>query len=138
MIRRASVFDIPEILKLGRDFFDYGPWAERTEYVESDLERSLKAIIEGDGAIFLSDDGMCGGLIFPLYFNLSHKIAQELFWFAPTDGTALRQSYEQWAKDNGARDIQMTCLCDGREKGMRRLLGAKGYSVIETSFLRRI
>lgn len=138
MIRQAGIKDIDLIIRHGRAFFDMSPWAYRSEYNEGDLKKSLAAIISGEGAIFVSETGICGGLIFPLYFNFAHKIAQELFWYSDGDGRSLRSAFEGWAKDNGATEILMTCLANEREAGMRRLLRRDGYKEIEISLVRAV
>jgi hypothetical protein len=91
-----------------------------------------------EAAVFLSDGGFCGGLVFPMYFNHDYRIAQELFWFAGKDGTALREAFEAWAKDRGCQAIQMSCIADDREKAVRRLFRMSGYAATETALMKEI
>jgi GNAT superfamily N-acetyltransferase len=139
MIREATRADVPFILERGRAFFEYSPWATRTEYDEASTRATIEHLIAApDGVIFISEGGVIGGLIFPLYFNADYRIAQELFWFAPGRGVELRKAFEAWAKERGASAIQMSCLADEREPAMRRLYRIKGYEPIETGLIKEI
>lgn len=139
MIRQASLEDIETVLDLGRRFHAYSPWSERASLNEDHWRQTAHNLLTGEtSAIFLSEDGFCGGLIFPLYFNWDYLIAQELFWFAKSGGTEVRQAFENWAKGRGAVAIQMSCLADKREAAMRRLLTRKGYVATETQLLREL
>lgn len=138
MVRRAELSDIPEIVHWGRKFFDYSPWQGRTEFNEADLSASLEGMITGSGAVFLNGHGICGGVIFPLFFNASMRVAVELFWFADGGGAELREAFEAWAIESGATALQMTCLTDSREPAMRRLLSSKGYTPMEVSFFKEV
>ncbi|MEL6568179.1 MAG: hypothetical protein AAFQ22_07155 [Pseudomonadota bacterium] len=138
-VREAVHLDMDFIIHHGRRFYEYGPWADVTEFSENNLRASLSQMIESpDACIFVNDHGICGGLIFPLYFNHSYRIAQELFWWADEGGEALREAFEDWAHGKGAHQIQMTCLADEHEPGMRRLLRAKGYAPFEVSLLKEV
>lgn len=139
MIRQAGLEDVPAILEWGERFHAYSPWGKRTQYDPESTRKTVEYLIKApEGAIFITEAGVCGGLIFPLYFNHAYRIAQELFWFAPGDGTDLRQAFEEWAREQGASAIQMSCLADKRESAMRRLLSRHGYRATETSLIREI
>lgn len=139
MVREATLADVPDILRHGRDFFDYSPWAGRTQYDEVSTQQTVESLItHSDGVVFISDAGILGGSIFPLYFNHSYRIAYEHFWFAPDGGGDLRQAFEGWAKVRGAVAIQMSCLVDEREPAMRRLYRIKGYEPTETGLIKEI
>lgn len=133
MVRQATLSDIDQIIAWGREFHTYGPWRDRVPFVEADLRVSIGAMLESEnGAVFIDDNGMCGGILFPMYFNLSHLVAQELFWWSK-DGREVREAFEAWAMARGASSIQMSCLADDRESATRRLFRIRGYRPIETS-----
>lgn len=139
-VREAGQDDVARVVELGRAFFEYSPWSEFVSFSAKDTERTVGHLIESpDGVVFLSDRGIIGGLIFPLYFNAAYRIAQELFWYANgPDGAALRQAFERWAKDWGANAIQCSCLADEREPAVRRLYRKAGYRPTELSLLREV
>lgn len=135
-MREASLQDVDQIIDWGCAFYEYGPWHDRVLFVEEDLRASIKAMIEGDNAaIFIDENGMCGGILYPMYFNLSHLVAQELFWWSD-NGAAVREAFERWAIQRGASSMLMSCLADRHEGAMRRLMRSKGYSPVELSLWR--
>lgn len=138
-VRKATADDISTVVEWGRKFHAYSPWSKRVPINDADWEATVANLIASeDAAVYLSDGGFCGGLIFPMYFNSGFRIAQELFWFADHDGTELRQAFESWARDCGAQAIQMSCIADEREKAVRRLFRKAGYAATETSLMKEI
>ena len=91
-----------------------------------------------NGVVFLSEDGMCGGILNPMYFNPAHMVAVELFWWAPSNGGPLRQAFEDWAKDRGASAIQFSGLANDRLEAVTRIYRRGGYQPVEMSFLKRL
>ena len=137
MIRRATIDDIDEAVKWGRKFYEGSKWNGKTDYDVASVESTLKALIDGLGVVFLNGHGIIGGMITPLYFNHSEKVAAELFWFADQGGADLKTAFDKWAKKNGATGMQMTCLVNDKEETMRRLYRTQGFDAMETSFYRR-
>lgn len=136
MIRRATIEDLPHILELGRQFHAYSPW-KHIPINEDDLSAMLKNVIE-TGVILLSYNGMCGGIINPLYINNDHKAAIELFWWAPSEGLALRQAFEEWAAEQGASLIQFSALANERMGAIGRMYRRAGYDFVEGIFYKEV
>lgn len=136
MVRRATAADVDECLRLGLQFHAYSPWAMFPADPEG-LRAFLASLIEG-GAVFLSEGGMIGGVLTPLYFNPSLTIAAELFWWAPKDGDALRQAFEAWAVESGAVGINFTGLADARAPAITRVYRRAGYAPVETSYFKKV
>jgi len=138
-IRKAGPDDLEAVVEWGRKFHAYSPWGKRVPIEDEDWRRTVANLLASeDAAVFVSDGGFCGGLIFPMYFNFSFRIAQELFWFADHGGTELREAFEDWARARGADAIQMSCIADDRETAVRRLFRKAGYSATETSLMKEI
>lgn len=138
MIRRATLDDLDFVVKLGCKFYEISPWRGAVAFNEDDLRDFLTTLITGTGVIFIDDNSMCGGMLTPLYFNHSAKVAAELFWYSDGKGTEVREAFEDWAIDAGANLVQMTCLANEREGAMRRLYGRQGYDAKEVSLFRVI
>ena len=136
MIRRATIEDLPEILALGAEFLAASPsaWIPLSE---RDFAATVTHLIEGQGAIFLSDDGFIGGMLVPCYFNYAHIFASELFWFARKEGQQLREAFEAWGQDLGASAATASGLTDDRERAIRRVFGRAGYVPMEVGFMKR-
>lgn len=138
-VRKAAPEDLEAVMEWGRRFHAYSPWGKRVAIAEADWRQTVESLLASeDAAVFVSDGGFCGGLIFPMYFNHAYRVAQELFWFAEADGTALREAFEAWAKSRGAQALQMSCIADEREAAVRRLFRKAGYAATETSLMKEI
>ncbi len=139
MIRQATLDDVDVVAEWGRKFHAYSIWGKRVPICDEDWRQTVtKLLSSDDAAIFVSEGGFCGGLMFSMYFNNSYRIAQELFWFADADGTALREAFETWAQERGADAIQMSCIADSRETAVRRLFRKAGYAATETSLMKEV
>ena len=138
MIRRATLSDVPRIVQLGRKFHAYSIWRDLPYDLEAVARTAYSMVKNEDGAVFLSDDGLCGGLINALYFSPSHRIAVELFWYAPTEGKELREAFEAWAVERGADAIQFSALADDRRGATERLYRMAGYNPVETVLMKRV
>lgn len=135
MIRQATPDDLDRIKELGADFHAACPYRELPLDIEAFGDFALK-LIEG-GVIFLSDDGMIGGLMSPLYFNPAVVMGCELFWWAGKTGKPLREAFEAWAKDGGATGVMFSGLSDEREPTIRKVFARAGYTPGELAFFKR-
>ena len=134
MIRRAGPEDIPAIVNMGRDFHAYSPWSA-VPFDDEATEDFAAKMIDG-GVILMSDTGMIGGVLSPLYFNPAHVVAVELFWWATAGGGALREAFEEWAKDGGAHAVQFSALGNTHSEAMGRMFARHGYRPVETGYLK--
>lgn len=135
-IRKAGFADLDEVVRLGASFHALGPYA----FIPLDREafRTFASALIQEGVIFLSEDGMLGGLLSPMYFNPAVKGAAELFWYARSGGDALRQAFEAWGRENGASVMQFSGLANDKERASRRLFKRAGYDATEVAFLKRV
>lgn len=122
--------------ELGAEFYGISPWKGHIDLNADDLRGFLANLIGGAGVIFINDNSMCGGMLSPLYFNHSAVVSVELFWFSRGEGGDVRKAFEEWSVDNGAQLIQMTCLANEKEAGMRRLFRAGGYQPKEIALFK--
>lgn len=135
MIRQATPDDMPHILACARAFHAYGVW-KHVPLDETAFCAFAEAVVNGAGAIFVSDDGMCGGVVSPFYFNPAFRLAAELFWWAPSEGRALREAFEAWAKDQGASAVQFSAMADEHLPAVSRLYRMAGFKPVETAFVK--
>jgi GNAT superfamily N-acetyltransferase len=136
MIRRATQDDIPRIVELGAEFLAECPYS----WVPLDpvaFAVFASGMIE-QGVIFLSDDGMIGGVFSPFYFNPAVRMVAELFWWARSEGQALRQALEAWAREHGAQCLTCSGLTGDREPAIRRVYARAGYVPTEVAFVKRL
>jgi len=135
MIRRATVEDLDRVTELGAAFHAYSPYRD-IPFSPQGFRGFCERLIEG-GAIFLSDDGMIGGCLVPLYFNPEVVMGAELFWWAGRTGKPLREAFEAWAVEEGAQGVQFSGLTDQREATIRKVFARAGYEPAETAFFKR-
>lgn len=135
-VRRATEADIPAIVDMGARLHETGPWAD-VEYDRAAVAGFVATILQS-GAVFLSEDGMCGGAIFPFYINPAFKTATEFFWWAPKGGQPLRDAFERWAKENGASAVLFSGLYNDRLPALTRIYRRVGYAPGELSFVKRV
>ncbi len=136
MIRRATGEDLGQAVAFAKAFHAESVHA----WIPTDDEALtvwMAGLIEG-GAVFLSDEGIIGGVILPLYFNPSYRIAAELFWWAPKEGRALREAYEAWAKEQGAFISQFSGQRNERAETVEKLFRRAGYTPVETGYMKRL
>lgn len=136
MIRRAELADLREVVDLCNRFHSYSPW-QTIPFDEVAMGRFIIGLIQ-NGVVFLSEEGLCAGLLNPLYFNPAFVVAVEMLWFAPKGGRELRKAFEEWAAEQGAQAVQFSALGDDRAATVARLFARAGYAPVETGFLKRI
>ena len=134
MIRKATHDDLDRIADLGGDFHAFSPWRE-VPFDRDSIKAFCARLIDG-GVIFLSDDGLLGGLLNPLYFNPAYVVAAELFWWAPKEGRELRLAFEEWAKEMGAYAVQFSALGNEKSETVGKLFQRAGYRKVETGYLK--
>ena len=72
MIRKATHDDLDRIADMGRDFHAFSPWRE-IPFDRNSTKDFCARLIDG-GVILISDQGMIGGLVNPLYFNPDYSV----------------------------------------------------------------
>lgn len=141
MIWRATQADLEQVYDLSRAFHAYSMHRD-IEIDETHWRATLQAWIGPsdaiNGAVFLSQQGLCAGIVHPLYFNPAVLIAAELMWWSPKDGGALRQAFEAWGAEQGARVIQFSSMADDRSAAVARLFRRAGYTPVETTHFKRL
>lgn len=128
----ATHDDLDRIVEMGRQFHAYSPWSD-VPY-DPETVRIFAANTIDKGVIFLSFEGMCGGIIHPLYFSPETLIGIEFFWWR---GSGLRQLFEDWCRERGAFGVQFSALADDHLPAVSRLYRAAGFKAAETAFVKR-
>lgn len=137
MIRLATEADIPRIVEMGRTFYRVA-W-RNAAYDPEATATMLRAMIGGAGAVFVSERGMIGGLLAPVWCAPTLLHAVELFWWSRDgQGEALLEAFEDWAREAGAEEVRMSNVCGLRGEAVARKLEARGYAPCETSFRKEL
>lgn len=122
MLRAASRADIPRMVALGRRMHAKTRFAG-IEYEPEAAARLGCQIIE-NGAAFLSDRGMIGGMNVPLVYGTTPAFSAVVFWYSE-DGMAwkLLERFREWAT--------LPVTVSTHDARMRRALERKGAIVVE-------
>lgn len=136
MIRRASAADVAIAVQTAKEFHAESVHAHIP--VDDDALTAWMGGLIDVGAVFLSDHGIIGGLISPIYFQPAYRVAVELFWWAPKEGRALREAFEAWAAEQGADAIQFSGQVNDRQATIEKIFRRAGYEPVETGYVKRI
>jgi hypothetical protein len=149
MIRPGTVEDCETIAELGEGFFIEAGWQDIAEYRREDCLKSLVFLATNESGILLVAEengeiiGMAGGLVSPLYFNLSHLTGQELFWWVKpgsrgSTGLKLIEELEQAAHLKGCASWAMISLHKVDPERTARIYERRGYRASEQTFIKRL
>lgn len=137
LIRRATTEDAVTVATRGHRFIletEEMPDATLAECIEF-AERLLSS---EEGVAFISEgDGVIAGIMAPLYYKPSYRIAAELFWRA-NDGTGIQllRAFEGWAWEAGADDIRLSTLAEFSDPLTAKLLKRRGYAPYERHYVK--
>ena len=150
LVRAATRDDMPEIIVMGEQFHILSGMKDMGAFDATSLENTIVAMIDGpvSGFVLVAESdgevvGMTAGILFPLYFNLSLKGCQELFWYCKPDsrkgaGRLLLDELEAEASRRGA-DVFMTAALAGlRDGAIARVYERRGYRPVENTFIRKL
>ena len=144
MIRLAEHKDIPLMLAMGQRFFDASGYGSETEFNAEDTEQLFIKLIESHTLLTDGDGGMIGFVVFPMFMNTSHVIAQELFWWVDEEkrssklGLNLLKAAEATAKELGAKSLLMLSLNDLNGDKVNKLYESLGYTKREQTYMRAL
>ncbi len=136
MIRDATHADVPDLLAMAKEFAAAA--YPEIELVAADFMTTCNELVSREtGVLLVSDRGMLGALIYPMYFNAGHLHAQELFWWdRGGEGAQLRTTLEDRARDAGAATLAMLCVDTLRPEAVAAVYGRAGYRPGERSFIK--
>lgn len=126
-------------MEYARRFFAGSVWADHVKLSEGGVAAALQALHDNPMAyVEINEHGAIGGVITPLWFSPETLVAAELFWYCetPGEGAKLRQRFEAWAKESGAKYVQMSCMINEHEDRLRRTLASQGYTAKEIGFIK--
>lgn len=147
LIRDPREEDLPEILRMGREFYAQTNSAEQgLGYDEQDFlvsmgtyyDEGLFVVAEHEGELV----GGVAGITVPWFMCHRDVMVHEVWlWTDPKapagTGDALRKALESWAAGIGARTTQLFTP-GNHEEGLARLYSRWGYKPAERSFYKRV
>jgi hypothetical protein len=131
LIRPLTIDDLPFALKIGRKFCELAG----VSYNKDALTGSLLKLID-DGIVLRSDQGIIGGIVYPMYMS-GELVAQEFFWYSEGgDGQDLLKAFESEAKKLGATKVIMMSLANEYQSKINEIYESNGYKHLESHFMK--
>ena len=150
IVRKATEADLPEYIKLAQAFHTASPMRGSISFDVPGYSQFYLSSLQNDSVgIWLAEVennivGICGAVAYPLYFNPSALVVQELWWWlTPASrgsgaGGQMFKQIEQWAKDKDASALFMIALEDNRAKKMENLYIRAGFKPMERTFIKEV
>lgn len=136
MIRQAAPADLDQVVRLGLDFHAASPHS--VDPVDPDGWRDFAGRLIDHGGVFVSEGGMIGGFLAPLYFNPAIQYANEAFWWSPDrKGRELKQAFEAWARESGAVGVNYTALANDALPRVDAIYRRSGCVQTEVAYRKR-
>jgi len=142
MIRLATIEDMPEILRMGENFFNASGYGELTTFNKDDTRNLVERLIETGTLLTDGKSTILGFIVFPIFMNVSYLMAQELFWWVDEDarntgvGIKILRAAEALAKEKGANLMIMLSLNDLNGEKVNKLYEKLGYKPKEQNYMR--
>jgi len=149
-VRKALESDLPQYIKLAQTFHAASPMHGSIDFDDLGYSQFYLSSLENDSVgLWLAEIenkivGICGAVAYPLYFNPSALVVQELWWWlTPASrgsgaGGQMFKQIEQWAKDKEASALFMVALEDNRAKKMENLYVRAGFKPMERTFIKEV
>ncbi len=134
------MIDYDKIREFAPKFFALSPWGD----CELDLDAvcaAIASLAENPQAyVEVTDKGAMAGLLVPLWFAPRTLLASELFWYSEEkgEGRRLREGFEAWARERGARFSQIPIMTNDSEGALRRMMERAGYTARELGLTKEL
>ena len=148
IVRKAIETDLPKYIVLAESFHMASPMHGVIDFDPEGYAHFFTTSLQNDSVgIWLAEIdneivGICGAIMYPLYFNPSALVVQELWWWlTPASrgsgaGGQMFKQIEQWAKEKNASALFMIALEDARAKKMENLYIRAGFKPMERTFIK--
>jgi GNAT superfamily N-acetyltransferase len=150
IVRNAVEADLPIYLQLSADFHAASPMQRVCEFEPDGFKEFVLGAMDNPDICILAAElngeivGITGGIIYPLYFSPSHKVAQELWWWLTPAargsgvGNKMFKHLQLWSKERGAKTIFMIALEDEKAEKMEKVYCRAGFEPMERTFMKGI
>ena len=137
-VRPATLKDMPSLLAMARQFILEAPNYSGRELDENALEANLTAVIQGQGAIFVTEhkDALTGGIVCLTtkdWFNNQIIAFEQVFYVVPEyrstqSALLLIDSFVGWSKHMNAKRVQCGTTTGISTDGCVRLYRHFGFT----------
>lgn len=146
IVRRPEFADLGRYTELACEFIKASPIYGYIKLDPNEVADFLiRALDDPNIGLWLAEKdgqmiGVCGALVYPLYFSPSHKIGQELWWWLTPSargtnaGKRMFEQIEAWTTEHKVNATFMIALADNRVEKMTKLYERAGYEPMERTF----
>ena len=150
IVRKATETDLPQYVLLANSFHMASPMNNVIAFDADGYSNFYLSSIQNDSVgVWLAEIdnvivGICGAIAYPMYFNPSAVVVQELWWWlTPASrgsgaGSQMFKQIEQWSKEKNATALFMIALENERSKKMENLYTRAGYKPMERTFIKEV
>jgi len=150
IVRKATESDLPQYIVLAESFHMASPLHGVINFDPVGYGQFFSASLQNDSVgIWLAEIegevvGISGAIVYPLYFNPSALVVQELWWWLTPKsrgsgaGGKMFKQIEEWAKERNASALFMIALEDSRAKKMENLYARAGFKPMERTFIKEV
>lgn len=141
MIRDATPEDIPELVRMGRRFYEALGYDRLIAFNDRDFAASLFGWMQ-EHVVLITDGGMAVAVTFRSYVNHGALIAAELFfWVDPEKrggGMALLDALEARCRALGAKTMSAV-VCEGmKPESLSAAYRRRGYAPKEQTYVKEL
>ena len=147
IVRVAKANDLPSMVRMGRRFFDASGYSDLASFDDGSFEATFSSLIDSPDAVVVVCEqdrivGMAAALLYPLYFNASHRTAQEMLWWVDEDrrgvGGHIFDMLIAEAKKKGAKSVSMIALEELSPSVVGAFYERRGFRPSERSWMRAL
>lgn len=146
MIREAQKGDIPAIVGMGCEFWQFSPYqvpadpASIEAFAEHCLSESLLFVLEIDGRA----EGFIAGVIGPVMGNMDYNVCTESAWWVNPEhrkglrGIRLKNALKERAREKGADFVAMAYMETSMPAVISKIYEMQGMEKAESLYLERL
>jgi hypothetical protein len=150
IVRKATEADLPKYIVLAESFHIASPMHGVIGFDADGYSQFYLTSLKNDSiGIWLAEIdneivGICGALVYPMYFNPSALVVQELWWWLTPKsrgsgaGGKMFKQIKDWSKEKDASALFMIALEDSRAKKMENLYIRAGFKPMERTFIKEV
>ena len=150
IIREIIPTDAAQLIELGKEFHNESPFHSRYKFdVNKSVDFMKTLSLSNDCCFYIAVDdddnilGMAGGQMSSMYYTDDKYASELIFYVAPKSrasrvAISLLKKFEDWAKENGAKDVELGVVTGINEKKADSFFKKSGYNYLGANFYKEI
>ncbi len=138
-MREATEADMPRLLEIGQKFYDRSPYKSLGPYDKEAAQRAMMYMVNSPDALVLTNEhGAIGGLLVPVWFSPTIKVAEVQFNEFRRGGLAAILEFEKVVSEMGAMFMHLSRFADHRMLAGDRMLAKIGFRPVEHRYVKEL